>query len=92
MHSLNPNAVRDRESFIAFVEALMEDRTQADALEAAAPDYYRYGGAAGWQNSSIVAFLDCALAGSLAQERWGGKRGPSWRDFALFLYLGKIYE
>lgn len=92
MTTLNPDAVHDRESFIAFVDALIEDRAQADALEAESPDHYRYGGAAGWQSSSISAFLECALAGSLAQQRWGGERGPSWRDFAEFLYLGKIYE
>lgn len=49
-------------------------------------------GAAGWQNTEIPAFLEGASAGSLAQRDWGTGAAPSWRDLAVFLYLGKIYE
>ena len=48
----NPDAVHDRESFVRFVEALIAERVEADALENQFPDEYRLGGAAGWQNSS----------------------------------------
>ncbi len=92
MQQLDPDAVTDRESFINFVEALIEDRTSADALEASDPKRYQLGGANDWQNSSIVTFLDCALAGATAQENWGSPTGVSWRDLAVFLWLGKIYE
>ncbi|HEX7801751.1 MAG TPA: hypothetical protein VF471_03205 [Pseudoxanthomonas sp.] len=89
---LDPDAVHDRESFVQFVEALIAERAEADALESKFPEEYRLGGAAGWQNSSIASFLECALSGAIGQEKWGSKRGPSWRDFAVFLYLGKVYE
>jgi hypothetical protein len=88
----NPDAVHDRESFVRFVEALIAQRAEADALESEFPDAYRWEGAAGWQNGSIASFLESALSGAVAQEKWGSKRAPSWRDFAEFLYLGKIYE
>ena len=89
---LNPDQVNDRESFIRFVEALVSDREQAEALERASPEKYRWGGANNWQNASISSFLDCALAGATAQNDWGSSSGPSWQDLAVFLYLGKIYE
>ncbi|RNF82183.1 hypothetical protein [Montanilutibacter psychrotolerans] len=89
---LNPDAVHDRESFIRFVEALIRDREQAENLERDHPEMYRWGGANEWQNGSISSFLDCALAGAEAQDDWGVAQGPSWRDLAVFLFLGKIYE
>jgi hypothetical protein len=89
---LNPDLVVDRESFVRFAEALVADREQAEGLERESPEKYRYGGANGWQNGSISAFLDCAVAGAQAQSNWGSSSGPSWQDLAVFLYLGKIYE
>lgn len=92
MQQLDPDEVTDRGSFIKFVEALIEDRTAADKLEAKDPKRYQMGGANDWQNSSIAFFLDCALAGATAQKVWGDEAGVSWRDLAVFLWLGKIYE
>lgn len=89
---LDPDAVTDRESFVVFVNALVEDRANAESLEKENPDKYRWGGAGGWQNSAISTYLECALAGAEAQDDWGLTSQPSWRDLALFLYLGKIYE
>lgn len=89
---LNPDLVIDRESFVRFAEALLADREQAEGLERKSPEKYRFGGANGWQNTSISAFLDCALAGAQAQNAWGSSSEPSWQDLAVFLYLGKIYE
>jgi hypothetical protein len=37
----NPDAVHDRESFVRFVEALIAQRAEADALESEFPDAYR---------------------------------------------------
>ena len=92
VQALNPDTVSDRDSFVRFVEALIEDRTKADELENSEPERYRLGGANDWQNSSIAAYLECALAGAVAQQSWGSGAGPTWRDLAVFLWLGKIYE
>jgi hypothetical protein len=84
-------AVRDRESFLDFVQALIEDRLEKAKNERS----YPYGGQHdGWDNSKIEDYLEAALA-------WGrDSRGlpnglpaePSWHGFATFLYCGKIYE
>ncbi len=89
---IDPDAVTDRDSFVRFVEYLAADRVVAADVEKADPQRYRWGGALGWQNTEIPAFLEGALAGSLAQRDWGVGAVPSWRDLAVFLYLGKIYE
>jgi len=88
----DPDSVHDRESFIRFVEWLIADRQEAEALERADPQRYQWGGANGWQNSSIAAFLEGAISGADAQRDWGNGAGPSWKDLAVLLYLGKIYE
>jgi len=89
----NPDSVNDRESFIQFVEWLIEDRQEADDLERCDSQRYKLGGANGWQNSSISSFLEGAIAGADGQRDWAnGDGGPSWKDLAVFLYLGKIYE
>jgi len=87
------DAVTDRETFLAFVWSLVEDRQKADAIEAADPELHRWGGAEGWQNQTIVSLLEATVAGS-AHPSWPeqGAEAPSWKDFALFLLMGKIYE
>jgi len=81
--------VKDRESFLAFAKALLEERERAEKMEAEEPEKYRFSGALGWENGSITSFLGAALAcvedGSHFEE-------ASWRGFAEFLYSGKIYE
>ncbi len=52
--------VTDRKSFIAFVEALAEEREQAEEMEQKDLIGYQLGGALGWQNSRISAFLYAA--------------------------------
>jgi len=89
---IDPDKVTDRDSFVQFVEYLVADRVAAAEAEKANPQRYQWEGAAGWQNTAIPAFLEGALAGSLAQPDWGTGAVPSWRDLAVFLYLGKIYE
>lgn len=79
---------------LEFIKALVADREDElakEALSASAP----YGpGANGWENGSIESFLD-------AGSRWAdttnfgqtqGLSGNPWRQFAAFLYCGKIYE
>ena len=89
---IDPDTVTDRDRFVRFVELLVADRVAACEVEKKDPNRYQWGGADGWQNTEIPAFLEGALAGSLAQQSWGTDAAPSWRDLALFLYLGKIYE
>lgn len=89
---IDPDTVTDRDSVVRFVEYLAADRVAAADVENADPQCYQWDGAAGWQNTEIPAFLEGALAGSLAQRDWGTGAAPSWRDLAVFLYLGKIYE
>lgn len=87
------DAVHDKASFVRFVEALIKDRQVAEELERANASKYSLGGANDWQNGSISAFLEAAIAGALAQQDWGNaESGPTWRDLAALLYLGKIYE
>lgn len=82
------DGVHDRASFLAFVAALAAERGRTDKLEAATPDPYRLNGELGWNSADIPSFLDAAVRGF---ERHPDEP-PSWRLFAEFLYLGKLYE
>ena len=85
--------VKDRETFIAFVEALASEREEAEKLERERPDYYQLGGALDWQNGNISGFLHTALSCFDGNPQYEGvSEEPSWRGFAEFLYFGKIYD
>jgi len=87
--------VRDRDSFFAFLEALTAEREDAERLEREEPDRWRWGGAHNWQNSSISTFLgaaSCYFSHPDCLHRDAPALPPTWRDFAEFLYFGKIYE
>jgi hypothetical protein len=99
MDPLDPDAVRDRESFFAFVRALVADREAAVEAERRNPTDPRFLGlvrdAGGWYNFTIEAYLEAALRwaeDSDMGESQGLPAGPSWQAFAAFLYCGKIYE
>jgi hypothetical protein len=81
--------VSDRESFVAFVLALADERERAERIEQVNPDRYRIDGALGWKNANISAFLYAGLSG-LEDETQSPQL--SWREFAMFLYTGKVYE
>jgi hypothetical protein len=92
---LDPDAVHDRESFLAFVFALAEDRRASVAAENVAPSSPYGPEAGGWENVTIENFLEAALSWAESTgmgESQGLPAGPSWRGFASFLYCGKIYE
>jgi hypothetical protein len=86
--------VTDRESFLAFVHALIMDRENEVAKERVQGSPWGPG-PNGWQNGSIEQFLDAAArwaeATNMGQTQ-GLPEEPSWRAFAAFLYCGKIYE
>jgi len=87
--------VCDRDSFFAFVQALIEDRRDEVEKERVRPSSPWGPGANGWENGTIEAYLEAALvwAGSTGMgESQGLPAGPTWRAFAVFLYCGKIYE
>lgn len=86
-------AVNDRVTFLAFVQALIDERRQANQIEADDPQSFRWAGALDWQHSTIDAYLDGALRCLQDNEgRIDFLAEPSWRGFAEFLYCGKIHE
>jgi hypothetical protein len=88
------NAVQDRDSFLRFAEALHADRALADAEEAKGLSHPFDEGGRGWRNGTIESFLDAALGWAGSADFGASAHDPSalWRQFALFLYMGKIYE
>lgn len=84
--------VNDKNSFIAFVEALADEREEAQALEKAEPKRYCLDGAHNWKNADIASFLAAGLAYFDEKPFHKPEEHPSWRMFAEFLYCGKIYE
>ena len=88
-------AVDDSRSFLSFARELVADRDDEVTKEQAHPSPPYGRGANGWENGTIEAFLDAAIRRADASE-FGQRQGlPSdnpWRQFALFLYCGKMYE
>ncbi len=83
--------VIDRDSFLAFVRELAAERWEAERMERE-DEGYQFGGALGWQNGDISAFLEAALHYFEPGPFHQPEDQPSWRMFAEFLYFGKIYE
>ncbi len=54
--------VKDRESFIMFVQTLADEREAAAQIERANPHAYCLDGALGWKNADITSFLYAMLA------------------------------
>lgn len=84
--------VHDRESFIAFVQALAEQRRRAEKMEQENVDPHRLHGELGWENGDIASFLEAALYYFKPRPLDPPAAEPSWRMFAEFLYFGKIIE
>lgn len=81
-------SVDDRDSFIAFVKALADEREEADEIEKLNPHAFCVDGAKGWKNADIASFLYAALDYFDRHPN----TPPSWRMMADFLYFGKIIE
>lgn len=74
--------VSDCQSFLRFAHTLMEDAAMMTDENA-------------WQSRTISEFLDSAIAWAEASDFGVGQGLQSsnpWRQFAVFLYCGKIYE
>jgi hypothetical protein len=87
--------VHDRDSFFDFISALSNER-RTDAREERENPSSPYGPTGrGWENTTIGDFLGAALrwAKTTQMGQTQGLGGePSWKAFAVFLYVGKIYE
>lgn len=84
--------VNDRDSFIAFVEALAAEREAAAAIERANQDMYVIDGPNNWKNADIASFLYAALDYFEDKPLHKPEVVPSWQMFAHFLWCGKIIE
>ncbi len=82
--------VKDDNSFIEFVKALVEDRRKAEVMEKENAELYIYEGALGWKNCDIVNYLDGAV--SWFEESGDDSTVTHWQKFAEFLYSGKVHE
>ncbi len=84
-------AVCDEDSFVAFIDALAADRADERRKEAVSPSSPYGPGANGWENATIEAFLDAAVAWARASKQELKPENP-WRRCADIIYSGKIYE
>jgi hypothetical protein len=89
------DAVHDASSLLEFARLLAQDRADETKKEAISPSSSNGRGSNGWENVTIEAFLEGAIAWAEATD-FGLTQGLSpenpWRRFADFLYCGKIYE
>lgn len=87
--------VNSSETLLAFVRLLAQDKEDETTKESISPSSPYGAGANGWQNVTIEAFLSAASAWA-ESTNFGITQGiaPSnpWKQFAVFLYSGKIYE
>ena len=87
--------VHDMESFFEFVHTLIQDRRAAVAAEGKNPASPYGPDAGGWENVTIEQYLSAALAWAESTSMGATQdiEVPlSWKAFATFLYVGKIYE
>jgi hypothetical protein len=84
------DAVQDRTSFLAFVDALAHERSVSAIQEMHEPSSPYGPQAFGWENITIEDFLAAAVA--CEEDNPDPSEAPSWQWFADFLYGGKIYE
>ena len=81
--------VSSQESFFDFLVALEKDKRDEDEKEKQSPSSPYHRGHNGWENNSIANFLESMIAGGRDSDF---PEVPSWKTFAVILYLGKIYE
>ncbi|WP_228553562.1 hypothetical protein [Pseudoalteromonas sp. PPB1] len=83
--------VKDEESFLLFVKSLIADR---EPHEGKSKDEVSF--TEDWANNSISGFLEAAVAwvedSDFGIHQDSELRTNKWKQFAVFLYCGKIYE
>ncbi|WP_165857215.1 hypothetical protein [Marinobacter sp. JSM 1782161] len=83
--------VKDEESFLAFVKVLIADRVPHEGKPTDEACFTE-----GWANNTIADFLESAVAWAEVSDFGLRQRGEladnKWKQFAVFLYCGKIYE
>ncbi len=84
--------VKDKETFILFIEALADERELAQEIERANPKSYCIDGALGWKNGDISSFLSAGLYCFEDEAFNHPEQEPSWQMFADFFYCGKIMD
>jgi hypothetical protein len=87
--------VSDQESFFGVAKQLQADRLRAVELERSNPSSPYGPDAGGWESTTIESFLEAAISWA-DDSQFGASQGLAtsnpWRQFATFLYCGKIYE
>lgn len=89
------DAVNDEQSFLHFLQALGEDWVDEQQKELANPSSPYGPGANGWENGTIGAYLEAAVAwgeASVDGLRFYEKPSNPWRRAAQILHAGKLYE
>lgn len=91
--SLQPllEGVHDLQSFVRFIDGLRRDSEDADRKETLKPAGPYSSGWNGWENGSISAFLEAAVAWAEASPRSLADENP-WKAAAKIIYAGKCYE
>ena len=83
--------VKDEKSFLYFAKALMKDR---EAHESKPVNEVGFSG--DWANNDISGFLESAVAWAEDSDFGVSQdielQSNKWKQFAVFLYCGKIYE
>lgn len=80
--------VNSKETFLAFIEALKNDKLDEDEKEKIEPSNPYSDGKNGWVNGSIPQFLDSIYAYGLDNENIE----LEWKSIAELFYSGKFYE
>jgi hypothetical protein len=80
--------VNSKETFLAFIHALMNDKIAEDKEEKIKPSAPDSDGHNGWVNQTIPDFLESVHAFGTDSDQIK----LDWKSFALLLYAGKFYE
>ena len=83
--------VKDEKTFLKFTQALLKDRETQESKQSD-----NSGHSGDWANNTISDYLESALAWA-EDSNFGLSQDPelaknNWKQFATFLYCGKIYE
>ena len=88
------DAVCNARSFVAFLQALLDDLPSEREISATSPEYRYLVGVAGWMNQDLPSFLEAAIAGGtdIHSRETSATSAQAWKTAAEIVYLGKIYE